>query len=256
MTDLFRRYWPDEKPEYDWDRIGAGFSKCFYYNAWPHQKSGQSDDHYAAVLQAHDDLIEQISASDNWHAYAGEARHRHRAGLEQKMVDVMIAVDMMRHTHKGNMARCTLLTSDLDFKPLLDALVQEGMHVTLWHGNNANRALKRAADNRQPLNSMSLRNILTPASIHRLRPPEASVGPPDLQHNVVHEAGELRPGAQWRYMQDTRDGRHILAWEVSTPGAADTWLSVTSMSLEHALLYAEDAYGVGLAVQAQQPANE
>ena len=35
----------------------------------------------------------------------------------------MIAVDMLTHPFDRNMERATLLAGDLDFKPLLDALV-------------------------------------------------------------------------------------------------------------------------------------
>ena len=38
---------------------------------------------------------------------------------------------MLSHAHRKNMHKTTLLTGDLDFKPLVDALVQDGMFVTL-----------------------------------------------------------------------------------------------------------------------------
>jgi uncharacterized LabA/DUF88 family protein len=43
------------------------------------------------------------------------------------MVDVQLAVDMMAFAHQGVFTKASLVTGDLDFKPLVDALV--GMTV-------------------------------------------------------------------------------------------------------------------------------
>ncbi len=159
------------------------------------------------------------------------------------MVDVMIAVDMLRHTHKGNMARCTLLTSDLDFKPLVDALVQEGMHVTLWHGNKASRDLRRAADSLRPLNSIALAQILADDTLRRLDLPQAQVGLPTFDGCFLQAAGQSENGFQWRHLLSST-GDQILAWEAGPPYQKDSWFQITGRSLESVRLYAEDAYGM------------
>lgn len=40
---------------------------------------------------------------------------------------------MLSHTLKGNMDGATLLAGDLDFEPLINALVDAGMYTTLWY---------------------------------------------------------------------------------------------------------------------------
>ncbi len=93
------------------------------------------------------------------------------AGL-QKKIDVMIAVDMLTHTFRRNMHQATLLTSDLDFKPLLDALVHEGMFVTLWYPpNDTNKELVAAADRRQPFGIRDVGAALTDTSKHLITIP-------------------------------------------------------------------------------------
>ena len=72
-------------------------------------------------------------------------RSRGRRGPEQKKSDVMIAVDMLTHTFR-RVQEAILLTGDLDFKPLIDALVNDGMFVTLWHPPQAIKELIAAAD--------------------------------------------------------------------------------------------------------------
>ncbi|MBD2254416.1 NYN domain-containing protein [Nostoc parmelioides] len=49
-----------------------------------------------------------------------------KAKKEQKEIDIMIAVDMLTHSFQKNMDEATLLAGDLDFKPLIDALVLNG----------------------------------------------------------------------------------------------------------------------------------
>lgn len=59
----------------------------------------------------------------------------------------MIAVDMLNHSFRKNMSQATLLTADLDFKPLIDALVDNGMYVNLWYPiNKTNIELIQSAD--------------------------------------------------------------------------------------------------------------
>ena len=54
------------------------------------------------------------------------------------------------------MAQCTLLAGDIDFHPLIEALVREGMVVTLWHPPQAAADLVNAADTRLALTAEGL----------------------------------------------------------------------------------------------------
>ena len=58
------------------------------------------------------------------------------------------------------MGECTLLAGDIDFHPLIDALVREGMLVTLWHPPQAPADLVNAADIRTALTAQSLNDAL------------------------------------------------------------------------------------------------
>jgi hypothetical protein len=74
----------------------------------------------------------------------------------KKKVDVMLTVDMLTHTFRRNMHKATLLTGDNDFKPLIDALVQDGMFISLLYPpDETSKELMQAADARWPL-SMSM----------------------------------------------------------------------------------------------------
>jgi uncharacterized LabA/DUF88 family protein len=126
-----------------------GYDKAFYYDSLPPQKREETESDYLQRISPIQELFESLSNVDGLHVYLGTTKFRRKI-VEQKQVDIMIAVHMLSHCHRGNMQRATLLASDLDFKPLIDALVQDGMHVTLWHPPfKTNRELVKAADSRQ-----------------------------------------------------------------------------------------------------------
>jgi uncharacterized LabA/DUF88 family protein len=90
----------------------------------------------------------------------------------------MIAVDMLTHAFRRNMQQATLLTGDLDFKPLLDALVNDGMFVTLWFPpNKTNRSLISSADERHQLDVQCIYSSLKPKSKRLFSLPAASGEP-------------------------------------------------------------------------------
>jgi hypothetical protein len=70
----------------------------------------------------------------------------------QKGVDILLAVDMMNHAVRQNMVSAILLSGDGDFQPLVEAVVQMGLFVTLAGDiNHTSRELAVAADDYRPL---------------------------------------------------------------------------------------------------------
>jgi uncharacterized LabA/DUF88 family protein len=137
----------DVKAHIDYSKIGIGFTKIFYYDCLPAQINGESDANYVIRENLSVKFFNNIRMLNGWHVYEGILKRRKNRGNEQKQVDVMLAVDMLTHSFRKNMHSATLLASDLDFRPLIDALVYEGMKVSLWypHGET-NEELIFAAD--------------------------------------------------------------------------------------------------------------
>jgi uncharacterized LabA/DUF88 family protein len=137
----------DVKEHINYFKIGEDFTKILYYDCLPTQSDDESDTDYSARREQKIKFFNEIRMLDGWHVYEGTLRRRKRRGNEQKEVDVMLAVDMLTHSFRKNMHSATLLASDLDFKPLLDALIYEGMRVSLWYPNGeTNQELIFAAD--------------------------------------------------------------------------------------------------------------
>lgn len=131
LTKFGQRYLNGAAPIVDYARLAHGHTKTFYYDGLPlpadQDKPTSEEAVRLASAMAEHDLLRSLP---DWHVYSGEVRGKKR---RQKKVDILIAVHMLSHAFRGNMERATLLAGDLDFEPLLESMVQNGMMVTLWH---------------------------------------------------------------------------------------------------------------------------
>lgn len=135
----------------DFSKLVQGYDKTFYYDSLPPRKNGEDEASHAARVAGQEVFFDSLRAIAGVHVYEGDARRRRKI-VQQKKVDIMIAVDMLTHSFRRNMHRAVLLTADLDFKPLVDALIRDGMHVALWYPyGKPNKELVYAADERIPL---------------------------------------------------------------------------------------------------------
>jgi uncharacterized LabA/DUF88 family protein len=161
LSDLSETLFEGESVEVDYQRIHSpryapiSFDRIFYYDALPAIAKGESDEDYQKRIQPNKDLFNSLRAIRGVHVYEGEVRpqpqYSEKEKLKQKKVDVKIAVDVLMHTVRRTMVRATLLTGDLDFKPLIDALVQEGMYITLLYPPQTIPELIYAADDSRTL---------------------------------------------------------------------------------------------------------
>lgn len=142
--------------ELSFPHLSLTYKKIFYYDSLPAQKQNESDDDYKNRVQAVREFLTNLNYYDGVHVFEGDTRRR-REKVEQKKIDVKITVDMLNHSIRKNMTHATLLTADLDFKPLIDALVDNGMYITLWYPpGKTNSELIHAADSGVQLNLSSI----------------------------------------------------------------------------------------------------
>jgi uncharacterized LabA/DUF88 family protein len=184
LADLSKQFCNDAPLEIDFKNSVAisRFKKIFFYDAVPAREDGELEEAYLKRRAKQDRLFERLRSTDRVHVYEGDARRRgQKGGQRQKMVDVMLAVDMLTHSFRRNMHEATLFTGDLDFKPLIDALVMEGMFVTLWYPRNkTNAKLIAAADERRPMKLCELESLLTLESRERFPFPSIKYDPPPV----------------------------------------------------------------------------
>lgn len=162
LRDLSEEFYNGATIEIDYNRVRCDFDKVFYYDSiFEEQRSDESESQNQERVRREQDLLNNIRATDGFHVYKGvkvsEKKHR-----EQKQVDILISVHMLRHAFHKTMQRACLLSGDLDFKPLVDALVELGTHVTLWHfADNTSDDLRYAADSHGKLDIETIHSWTT-----------------------------------------------------------------------------------------------
>lgn len=140
----------------DYEKLIYGFTKAFYYDCLPPPANDESKEQHERRVATQDSALNEIRSVNGFRVFVGTMS----AAKQQKLVDVKIAVDMLTHTYRRNMTRATLLSGDLDYKPAVDAMVQDGAYVTLWSDKSSvSRELAYAADARRELNVNELHKL-------------------------------------------------------------------------------------------------
>ena len=161
----------DVSINFSYKKLGAGFKRVFYYDCLPRQKKDESEQDYLERIKPIQTRHDHLRSLPGFHVFEGEVRRSSISKrTEQKKVDTMIAVDMLMHSFRQNMDSATLITNDLDFKPVLDALVQIGMYVMLWHRtSNIVSELTHSADHSLPLTYEFMKDwIIEPRLVHKV----------------------------------------------------------------------------------------
>lgn len=131
----------------NWNDLAGRCRKAFYYDAIPARKHGETEPDHAIRTEEKRKELEAIMRQPRFHVRTGDA-HESRSGRnQQKMVDVQLAVDALLMASRGLFQACTLVASDLDFKPLISALVDMGVDVELlYQKGHTSPKLIEAAD--------------------------------------------------------------------------------------------------------------
>lgn len=125
------------------------------------RKPSESDAAYKARLDRQAHGFQAIGLLDGFFLRLGSVRGSPN-NKRQEEVDVLLAVDMLTHAHRRSTERMTLVSGDLDFKPVVEAVVELGVRIAVAceaKGGSVDLAL--AADRRQLLSLASLWQMST-----------------------------------------------------------------------------------------------
>lgn len=162
-----------------------GYRKCFYYDCLPGKNHSDKSEEYDKSRVKKQTELDWLSEFPGVHVSTGVVVSQGK-NKRQKQVDVQIAVDMLSHAHRRNMTYATLLTGDLDFKPLIKALVFDGIFVELWCAKkNTSKELILAADAKLDFDIRNLISMLT----HEFK----SVNPLPAEKNGLQENRNIQP---------------------------------------------------------------
>ncbi|MGA8678450.1 MAG: NYN domain-containing protein [Candidatus Acidiferrales bacterium] len=121
--------------------------RVFFYDCLHDIKDEvETEEAFQERLKKDEAYFSAIRALPGFHVRWGTLTGR-RGRLRQKEVDVQLAVDMLTHGFSKNMSKAVLLSGDLDFRPIVEALIRAGVFVEIWYEKeSAAKELFWAAD--------------------------------------------------------------------------------------------------------------
>ncbi|WP_211474920.1 NYN domain-containing protein [Collimonas humicola] len=161
--ESFGQKWFGVTADANYPAIGAGFTKTFYYDCLPSKTDSETEAEFEKRKHIKEIHFDKLRSLPGWHVSEGLAKWRKKKGSSQKEVDILITVDMLTHTYRKNMHRLAFIAGDQDFRPLLEAVVRDGMYVELWYESTSiSTELKHTADATKELDFFTFYQYLDP----------------------------------------------------------------------------------------------
>ena len=135
---------------------GLDVLRTYYYHCPPYQGNPPTEDQRNRYAEARR-FYTALERLPRFAVRLGRLEHRgnHPDGsprYEQKRVDILLAVELTLLAAKGQIQRAILVAGDSDFIPAIDVAKNEGVLITLYHGNNCHSDLWQSADERHHIN--------------------------------------------------------------------------------------------------------
>lgn len=141
------------------DKIARGFDRVLFYDAYPEKNPDQSESEFENEMQLTEDFFRSLSEIPNFNVRPALTRRGKRR--QQKGVDVLLAIECLMHSIRGNIDEATIMTSDLDFFPLFEALLQTKTRSRLrYQIGRTSQELIGAADQSTPITAYDFFNWL------------------------------------------------------------------------------------------------
>lgn len=186
--ELIRPMW-DAEPELDLLPVKSSFPshKVFYYDCLDDvERPNEKPEEYRARVDAQQARFNYIQSLPGFHVRLGTVTGSKPKRLRQKEVDVQLAVDMLTHAFHKNMSRAILIAGDLDFRPVVNALIELGTYVSVvCASNTAAKGLFWAADESREITLDMAHSWCDAAFLGTHQLPIRSIG------------GSLPPGPSW-----------------------------------------------------------
>jgi uncharacterized LabA/DUF88 family protein len=145
---------------------GSEIIRTYYYNCLPFQGSPPTQEESERFAKK-SRFFDGLGRIPRFEVRLGRlARHGpDKAGkyiYGQKMVDVLLSIDIVRMAAKNRITHAALLAGDSDFVPALRLAKEESVVLCLFHGTKAHRDLWQVADERMPIDADFIRSVIMP----------------------------------------------------------------------------------------------
>jgi len=211
----------------DYRAITGGFQRTFYYDALPSRKDNDTDETFNAKLTAKLKLFDRVNRTPFMHTREGITRSRStRRMLEQKGVDILLAIDVFKHASLRNMSEAHIMTTDLDFFPLFEALRDTPVSVHLHcYAPETSEELMSLADVVVPLTPFTILRWLQHPDREKIVERNLSVA--DYQPLIVFKEGVCEGLPYYIYKEPRLGERPFLGQSMAiNPGSltrSDQW---------------------------------
>lgn len=111
--------------------------RVYFYYCAPWMSEEPTEDEERRMI-AYEEFMSEIEVLPRWEIRLGKLEKRwdrNRQYYEQKRVDVLLTVDMVRHAAAGHIQHAILIAGDSDFIPAVQATKEFGVTVSLWSGD-------------------------------------------------------------------------------------------------------------------------
>lgn len=133
--------------------LAAGFPllRTYYYTCEPWQSNPPTEDE-SRRFAGSQRFLNYLQKIPNYEIRLGRLAHRgtdintHQPILEQKQVDICLAIDLVRLSMRRAIACAILLTGDSDFVPAIKIAKDEGTEIILAHGTYIHNTLLSSVD--------------------------------------------------------------------------------------------------------------
>jgi len=166
--------------------------RVFFYDCLDDVKRpGESEPDFNTRVAAQESLFDGIRALPGFPVRLGTLRGAPKKP-RQKEVDVLLAVAMLTHGFDGNMEKAILIAGDLDFRPIVEALVRRGVFVEVWYDRRSiARELSWAADFGREMDFFHLHSWSTEAFKSGHPTPGLYVGPQTPPSAALEKIGTV-----------------------------------------------------------------
>ena len=146
--------------------IPIDLMRCYFYYCAPWMPQNPSEE-AVRRMETHKAFVDQIESLDRWQVRLGKLERRwdgQKEYFEQKRVDVLLSIDLVRHATAGHIQHAILIAGDSDFIPAVTAAKEAGVVVTLWcvDGTTVHRDLIALVDEVHYFNWNSFPMVVRP----------------------------------------------------------------------------------------------
>ena len=145
---------------------GTSLLRTYVYSSLPHQSNSPSEEE-RNFLGRRRQFFSALRLLPRYTVQLGrkEMRGYRKDGspiYEQKRLDILLAVDLVKLSADGHIQQAILIADDSDFIPAIAAAKSEGVIVSLYHGGTPHRDLLEEVDEHYRFDQELIESIRLP----------------------------------------------------------------------------------------------